>query len=64
MNTVSFEGISYNVDDILEEGLSEEMFVRRGIFEGKYSEFSPHDRVKLLKEAYQLVQTFNKNGAV
>lgn len=55
MQELTFEGISFNVPDIRETGLTEKEFIQRSIWEGKYAAYSMADREKLLKEAFRLI---------
>lgn len=54
MNTLEFEGVSFNADHW--SLVNEKEFIDQNLKEGKYKAFTKEDRKKLLKEAYRLIK--------
>ena len=58
---ITFEGISFNVDSF--RGMTEEEFIKRGMLPGKQGLYHRHPddvRQKLIKEAFKLINSFEK----
>jgi hypothetical protein len=53
---ITFEGVSWNVDSIINDKLTEQQFIQQGLKEGQYCGFTNAEQSLLLKEAYRLIK--------